>query len=192
MQRLKKFFKKFFKKFSISVLIVLALLVIAQHPQEALSSPDIKIDNNLQFVNETPQFPDRTDAHQHAVNLEIAREASRLQAIEAEKQAQAVQSTTVAQNTPTVAQNGSCMDWIRQAGVTDVQSAYTLIMRESGCNPNSVNRSSGACGIPQALPCSKLGTSDPVAQIRWMQNYCVSRYGSWAGALAHSNSVGWY
>jgi len=91
-----------------------------------------------------------------------------------------------------VAVYGSCADWIALAGVTDVANAYTLIMRESGCNPNAVNRSSGACGIPQALPCSKLGTNDPVEQIRWMQNYVVRRYGSWAGAVAFHNANNWY
>lgn len=95
--------------------------------------------------------------------------------------------------TPVVAApTGSCGDWIAQAGVTDVGNALILINRESGCNPNAVNKSSGACGIPQALPCSKLGTNDPVEQIKWMQNYVFSRYGSWANAVAHSNSTGWY
>ena len=95
MQRLKKLF--------ISVLTILTFLVIAQHPQEALSSPDIKIDNNLQFVNDTPQFPDRTDAHQHAVNLDIAKEASRLQAIEAQRQADIANQPKVVSNTPQIA-----------------------------------------------------------------------------------------
>jgi len=88
--------------------------------------------------------------------------------------------------------SGTCQDWMNQAGITDQGNAYTLIMRESGCNPNAVNKSSGACGIPQALPCSKLGTSDPVEQLKWMQNYVVRRYGSWVNAVGHSNSVGWY
>lgn len=88
--------------------------------------------------------------------------------------------------------SGSCQDWMVAAGVTDMANAYTLIMRESGCRPDAVNRSSGACGIPQALPCSKLGTSDPVEQIRWMQNYVVRRYGSWAGAVSWHNSHNWY
>lgn len=87
---------------------------------------------------------------------------------------------------------GSCHDWMVAAGVTDIDSAYTIIMRESGCNPNAVNKSSGACGIPQALPCSKLGTSDPVEQIKWMQDYVNRRYGGWAGAVAFWNAHHWY
>ena len=87
---------------------------------------------------------------------------------------------------------GSCADWITQAGVTDVASASILIARESHCNPMALNASSGACGIPQALPCSKLGTNDPVAQIKWMQGYVFARYGSWANALAFHYANNWY
>ncbi len=89
---------------------------------------------------------------------------------------------------------GSCIDWIKQAGISDVNNAYTLIMHESGCNVNSVNRSSGACGIPQALPCSKLGSArgNPVAEIQWADNYVRSRYGSWAAAVAFWNQHHWY
>jgi hypothetical protein len=113
-----------------------------------------------------------------------AEEAKRVE--EARRTAQNVASVTQ------VAISGSCHDWMTQAGVADIVNAYTLIMRESGCNPNAVNRSSGACGIPQALPCSKLGTNDPIEQIRWMQNYVFARYGSWANAVAFHNSHNWY
>ena len=89
---------------------------------------------------------------------------------------------------------GTCSEWIKQAGISDVANAYTLIMHESGCNVNSVNKSSGACGIPQALPCSKLGSArgNPVAEIRWMNNYVINRYGSWANAVAFWNTHKWY
>ncbi len=89
---------------------------------------------------------------------------------------------------------GTCSDWMTAAGVTDQANAYILIMRESGCNPNSVNRSSGACGIGQQLPCGKWPHTwnDPVGAMIDMQNYVVARYGSWANAVAHSTSVGWY
>ena len=95
-------------------------------------------------------------------------------------------------STPSTTPSGSCRDWIIQAGVTDVESAYALIMRESGCNPNATNPSSGACGIPQALPCSKLPADDPVGQIKWMQEYCIGRYGSWAAANLFQLANGWY
>jgi resuscitation-promoting factor RpfB len=109
-------------------------------------------------------------------------------------QAKKAQRAKLAQNGSGVAHasSGSCSEWMTQAGVSDIVNAYELIRRESGCNPNAVNRSSGACGIPQALPCSKLGTTDPVKQIIWMQNYVMSRYGSWSNAVAWHNSHNWY
>ena len=115
--------------------------------------------------------------------------------VEAKKQSKLAQAALEASRTvvPTAqAATGTCRDWMIAAGVTDLDNAYTIIMRESGCNPNAVNKSSGACGIPQALPCSKLGTSDPVEQIKWMQNYVNNRYGGWAGAVSFWNQHHWY
>jgi len=46
---------------------------------------------------------------------------------------------------------------------------------ESGWNPNKVNTQSGACGIPQALPCSKIkkykGNNSWKSQIEWGIDY---------------------
>ena len=95
---------------------------------------------------------------------------------------------------------GSCEDWILQAGVSraDLQTALTLINRESGCRPTATNSSSGAYGIPQALPGSKMSSMgadwryNPVTQIRWMNQYVLDRYGSWSKALRFSYDHGWY
>ena len=94
--------------------------------------------------------------------------------------------------------NGDCLKWMSEAGITDTANAYKLIGRESGCRWNATNKSSGAYGIPQALPGYKMQSAgadwktNPVTQLRWMQNYCFARYGSWANALAHSYAKGWY
>lgn len=98
--------------------------------------------------------------------------------------------------TVTVKPVGNCHTWMRQAGIAEVDmaSAYALIMKESGCNPAVFNPSSGAGGIPQALPFSKMGctTSDPVCQIRWMIGYVNARYGGFPQALAFQISHNWY
>lgn len=61
-------------------------------------------------------------------------------------------------------------------------------MHESGGNPGAVNATSGACGLGQALPCSKLTSvcslSDYACQVNWFSAYAVERYGSWAAAWA--------
>ncbi|MDF1603292.1 lytic transglycosylase domain-containing protein [Nocardioides sp. YIM 152315] len=74
----------------------------------------------------------------------------------------------------------------------------SLWTRESNWNPAAHNPSSGAHGIPQALPGSKMATagpdweSNPVTQIRWGLGYIQDRYGSPCGAWGHSESHGWY
>lgn len=82
--------------------------------------------------------------------------------------------------------SGSCGDWLAQAGIPATNSVSALLAGESGCRPNAYNASSGACGIPQALPCSKMGCSleDPVCQLHWMNSYVAERYGNWDNAYA--------
>ena len=87
---------------------------------------------------------------------------------------------------------------VSQAFGDDQWEAFRgLINRESHFNPFSVNKRSGACGIPQALPCSKLlkvvGSLENVAgQIEWTISYIRARYGTPQKALSHSLARGWY
>lgn len=72
---------------------------------------------------------------------------------------------------------------------------YDIFQRESGWNHLAQNRSSGAYGIPQALPGTKMGPgwqSDPNVQIRWGIGYMVNRYGSPCGAQAFWQVNHWY
>lgn len=71
----------------------------------------------------------------------------------------------------------------------------TLWQRESGWNSGSTNRSSGACGIPQANPCSKAGgdyRTNANTQVEWGLNYIAARYGTPSRALAFWQSHHWY
>jgi hypothetical protein len=69
---------------------------------------------------------------------------------------------------------------------------------ESGWNVSATNPSSGAYGIPQALPGSKMASAGPdwqtdaATQIRWGLSYIQSLYGSPCGAWAHEEADGWY
>jgi len=73
-----------------------------------------------------------------------------------------------------------------------------LWQRESGWNYQAYNKSSGAYGIPQALPGSKMGSAgsdwktSATTQIRWGLSYISGRYGTPCGAWNHSQSRGWY
>ncbi|MBG0817286.1 lytic transglycosylase domain-containing protein [Planomonospora sp. ID82291] len=74
----------------------------------------------------------------------------------------------------------------------------SLWTRESNWNHRAYNRHSGAYGIPQALPGSKMSgsggdwRSSPVTQIRWGLRYIKQRYGSPCGAWGHFRSTNWY
>lgn len=74
----------------------------------------------------------------------------------------------------------------------------SLWSRESGWRVNAMNSSSGAYGIPQALPGSKMATAgsdwetNAATQIEWGLGYISGRYGTPCGAWAHSEDIGWY
>jgi hypothetical protein len=70
--------------------------------------------------------------------------------------------------------------------------------RESHWNVYAYNSSSGAYGIPQALPGSKMASAGAdwatsfATQVNWGLGYVEGRYGTPCGAWDHSESTGWY
>jgi hypothetical protein len=71
-------------------------------------------------------------------------------------------------------------------------SLQALWTRESNWNPAARNRRSGACGIPQALPCSKIPDMSPQGQIQWGLGYIKQRYGNPAAAWSFWQQHHWY
>lgn len=75
---------------------------------------------------------------------------------------------------------------------------YQLWQKESGWNTTSGNPSTGAYGIPQALPGSKMASvgsdwrSNPATQITWGMGYIAGRYGTPCGAWSTFQTRGWY
>lgn len=73
-----------------------------------------------------------------------------------------------------------------------------LWAQESGWNVYAENPSSGAYGIPQALPGSKMASagadwqSDAATQINWGLAYIRAAYGSPCAAWGHEEAAGWY
>jgi hypothetical protein len=82
----------------------------------------------------------------------------------------------------------------------DWASLYSLWQGESGWNPHATNPGSGAYGIPQALPASKLAAAGPdwrnnaATQINWGLDYIFKRYGSPASAYSQwlARAPHWY
>ncbi|OKL46330.1 hypothetical protein BSR28_07275 [Boudabousia liubingyangii] len=83
-------------------------------------------------------------------------------------------------------------------GDGEFRCLVTLWNRESNWNYRSLNRSSGAYGIPQSLPGSKMASAgadwrtNPATQIRWGLGYISGRYGTPCAALSHSYAKHWY
>ncbi len=78
------------------------------------------------------------------------------------------------------------------------QCFSNIVTRESGWNYTATNASSGAYGLVQALPGSKMATAgadwrtNPATQIKWGLNYMNSRYNSPCGAWSFWQANHWY
>jgi uncharacterized protein YabE (DUF348 family) len=95
---------------------------------------------------------------------------------------------------------GIARQLLAQRGMGDDQFSclVTLWDHESGWRVNAQNAGSGAYGIPQALPGSKMGAygadwpTNPETQILWGLAYIQGRYGSPCQAWASWQVQGWY
>jgi len=81
---------------------------------------------------------------------------------------------------------------------SDYECLVKLWTRESSWRADAHNTSSGAHGIPQSLPASKMASegadyyTNGYTQIRWGLKYILGRYGSPTNAWAHSEKYNWY
>ena len=85
-------------------------------------------------------------------------------------------------------------DW----GMDQFSCLVKLWTRESNWRHLAKNPSSGAYGIPQSLPGSKMASegadwmTNPETQIRWGVKYIAARYKNPCNAWAHSEEHNWY
>ena len=83
-------------------------------------------------------------------------------------------------------------------GSGEFDCLVALWNKESHWNVYSNNSRTGAYGIPQALPGSKMASAgpdwatNPATQITWGLGYITGRYGTPCGAWQHSQTSGWY
>jgi hypothetical protein len=150
-----------------------------------------------------------------AARAAAAREAAQQAAAQqAAQQASATQSA-VQQPAPATQQPGTQQATVTAASGSPQQVAEQMLSQfgwsagqfsclqplwaqESGWSVTAENPSSGAYGIPQALPGSKMASAgadwqtDAATQIRWGLTYIQGTYGSPCGAWAHEQADGWY
>ncbi|MFP8883730.1 MULTISPECIES: transglycosylase SLT domain-containing protein [Streptomyces] len=142
---------------------------------------------------------------QAAKDAQAKREAAEKAAEEAKKREEARQQAAsrsaertdfAVQSSYTVAQVKAMAQQIVGAG--QFQCFSNIIERESGWNYKAQNPSSGAYGLVQALPGSKMASAgadwqtNPATQIKWGLNYMNDRYGSPCGAWEFWQANHWY
>jgi hypothetical protein len=87
---------------------------------------------------------------------------------------------------------------LAQVGAAQFSCLELLWEKESNWRVTATNPSSGAYGIPQALPASKMASAgsdwqtNAITQIRWGLGYIKAVYGSPCTAWAHSQATNWY
>jgi hypothetical protein len=146
-------------------------------------------------------------ARSFAAAQEVARSRSRTAAaaslaVRTERQVVAERATRDAQRADLARTSPRALGELlaAEAGWTGSQWSCldSLWTRESDWNPTARNPSSGAFGIPQALPGGKMASAgadwatNPETQIRWGFGYIRSVYGTPCGAWSHSQGYGWY
>ncbi|QIG39663.1 phospholipase [Microbacterium sp. 4R-513] len=134
---------------------------------------------------------------------EAAAAAAAAAAAEAQRQAEAAAAAAASQaaaNTPEGAQAAARQIAASEYGWGDGQFSCLVSLwdRESDWNYQAYNSGSGATGIPQSLPGSKMASAgadwqtNATTQIRWGLGYIAGSYGSPCAAWGHSNATGWY
>ena len=135
---------------------------------------------------------------------QISQAASELQAAAQKKTQTTATSMTSVSSTPV----GSATD-PREIARQMMLSMYgwgdsefgcfdNIIMHESKWSITGTNPTSGAYGIPQALPGSKMATAgadwktNPATQITWALGYVQGRYSTACGAWSFKSAHGWY
>jgi len=81
---------------------------------------------------------------------------------------------------------------------TESEAKAFIYRKESSNRTDAVNKSSGACGLGQRLPCSILEAECPdwrtdyACSDKHFTNYMLNRYGSWANAKSFWLKKGWW
>lgn len=139
----------------------------------------------------------RLAAHKKAAKKRAAERRRAAIAAAAERRAAAARAARALASPGSNRALGLAMAKARGWGDGQFLCLNTLWTRESGWS-TSAHNSSGAYGIPQALPGSKMASAgsdwatNPRTQIAWGLSYIANRYGSPCGALAAFQSKGWY
>ncbi len=135
-----------------------------------------------------------------AAKAKAAAKAEAAKAAKARAAANAAVKAQAASYTPSGSPQQIAQQMLGQFGWPSSQFSCLnpLWEHESGWSLTAQNPSSGAYGIPQALPGSQMASAgsdwqtNAATQIKWGLTYIQSRYGSPCGAWAHEQASNWY
>lgn len=144
-------------------------------------------------------FTDEQQRQREEMNKEIEKLKHELEAKKAKQNTLASKIVPKAEASAITAQNGSHSQLMALAGIAEADwpCVEALVQRESGWRVNATNPKSGAYGLPQSLPGSKMASAgadwqtNPVTQLRWANSY-VSGRGGWCSVNNFQLSNGWY
>ncbi|GEP27172.1 hypothetical protein E3O11_05800 [Cryobacterium levicorallinum] len=176
-----------------------AEVVVKQSASEVLYAQLASLKNSSADVER--QYRNGVAAHQQY--LEQQRQAAAIAAAEASASSGSPASSPVPPAGAVIDRSGAQAIAATQVaargwGTAEFTCLVQLWQRESGWRVSAYNASSGAYGIPQSLPGSKMQTAgddwqtNPATQITWGLGYIASRYGTPCGAWAHSEESNWY
>ena len=201
-----------------------SLLTVTGHTLQMQAFEQSTASQALQAYQLRDQAAELSAAHWNAARAQAARKlAARKLAAKEAATAQATQNTatqnTATQNTgtaqPAASAQPSATASAPVASGSPQQIARAMLAsfgwsssqfscldplwaHESGWSVTAYNAGSGAYGIPQALPGSRMASAGPdwqtnaATQIRWGLEYIKGTYGSPCAAWDHEQATGWY
>jgi murein DD-endopeptidase MepM/ murein hydrolase activator NlpD len=152
------------------------------------------------MVDEVAEETEQVQAATASAEAKAAEEAAAEAAAQAEAEAEAAAAALAAANTPEGAQEIARTQAAEDYGWGDDQFGCLVSLwdKESGWSHTASNPSSGAYGIPQSLPGSKMSSAgedwetNAATQISWGLDYIAQVYGTPCGAWGHSQATDWY
>ncbi|MFF7214723.1 transglycosylase SLT domain-containing protein [Streptomyces sp. NPDC008238] len=174
---------------------VLADIPAAQRVQQASLTQQVQAQSDAADVG-TRQAAEQA-ARKQAAKDATARRAAAAKAEADRKAKAAARAALVVKASYTVAE----VQAMAQAIIGDAsqyQCFSNIVGHESGWDYTATNSSSGAYGLVQALPGSKMASAgadwrtNPGTQVKWGLKYMNSRYGSPCGAWSFWQNNSWY
>ncbi|MEU1621032.1 transglycosylase SLT domain-containing protein [Streptomyces sp. NPDC005722] len=174
---------------------VLADIPAGQRVQQASLTQQVQAQSDAADVG-TRQAAEQA-ARKQAAKDATARKAAAAKAEADRKAKAAAKAALVVKASYTVAE----VQAMAQAIIGDAsqyQCFSNIVGHESGWDYTATNSSSGAYGLVQALPGSKMASAgadwrtNPGTQVKWGLKYMNSRYGSPCGAWSFWQNNSWY